>query len=424
MIRLIKLYLLLNTILFSFEKPIIAIVQLDANNISEGEAKAFTVKLQTDLFKNNYFIIIERNSIEEIVNEQGLYLSGCVSDECVVEIGRLLGAKFMLAGSVNRIGSIFNIEVRFIDIETAENELIINKSFKNVSIEEFFESSIPEFAEHIINEFKAHFLGSLDITTNIADVDIYLSGKPIGYIHQDKKLKVDGIAPDQYTLKANAIYGNEVETTVNIKKGETVYKRFNLEIVNGYISINTEPEHSNINIYKWTGSGLRSYNTGKSIFTGHSPLNKEITPGRYFLEISRPGYTSYVKEFSPYKKDSIKVFAYLKIELLPNLGKYRIGRFYDKRNESMNYLMRNHKIKYIILSESPGSYMLSFCFIPAIIYLSSQGEFPMILTTLLPTANYYFLKRIHQECLQIIEKENLIRKQYNEKYIEPSITKH
>ncbi len=43
--------------------------------------------------------------MQQILLEQDFQLTGYTSDECVVEIGQLLGAHFMLAGSIGKVGS-------------------------------------------------------------------------------------------------------------------------------------------------------------------------------------------------------------------------------------------------------------------------------------------------------------------------------
>ena len=41
-----------------------------------------------------------------ILEEQGLQQSGCVSSECAVEVGNALGAKFIVTGSISKVGNI------------------------------------------------------------------------------------------------------------------------------------------------------------------------------------------------------------------------------------------------------------------------------------------------------------------------------
>jgi hypothetical protein len=54
--------------------------------------------------------------MDEVLKEQGFQSTGCTSQECVVEAGQLLGVKNIVAGSVGKVGSIYVISLRMIDV--------------------------------------------------------------------------------------------------------------------------------------------------------------------------------------------------------------------------------------------------------------------------------------------------------------------
>lgn len=98
----------------------IAVVDFEGNGISQSEARIITNRLTSELIKRNTFIVLERAQMDEILKEQGFQQSGCVSSECLVEVGKLLGMQFMLTGSVGRFGNLNIIELRIVDIETGK----------------------------------------------------------------------------------------------------------------------------------------------------------------------------------------------------------------------------------------------------------------------------------------------------------------
>ena len=59
-----------------------------------------------------------------VLKEQGFQQSGCTTDECAVQIGQLLGVQQLISGSIGKIGDIYSISIKIIDIETSE---IINR---------------------------------------------------------------------------------------------------------------------------------------------------------------------------------------------------------------------------------------------------------------------------------------------------------
>ncbi|MBF0433628.1 MAG: hypothetical protein HQK83_20280, partial [Fibrobacteria bacterium] len=75
----------------SSQKVFIAINNLERQNIDEGTSNVITDRLRTELFKTGSFTVLERDKMKEILEEQKFQVSGCISSECLVEIGQLLG---------------------------------------------------------------------------------------------------------------------------------------------------------------------------------------------------------------------------------------------------------------------------------------------------------------------------------------------
>jgi TolB-like protein len=107
---------------------LIGVLELDPNNVEPAEARAIADRLRIYLSRQRIgdqtiFQVIERNRMESIMEELGFQLSGaCDTDECVVQVGRILGASKMVAGSVARVGSIYTIQIRLVDIASSRIE--------------------------------------------------------------------------------------------------------------------------------------------------------------------------------------------------------------------------------------------------------------------------------------------------------------
>lgn len=63
--------------------------------------------------------MIERQLLSEILSEQKIQLSGCTSDECLVQIGKIANVQQIVAGSVDKVGDLYSITARVIDVETS-----------------------------------------------------------------------------------------------------------------------------------------------------------------------------------------------------------------------------------------------------------------------------------------------------------------
>ena len=125
--RITFLIFLLSHSLHSQDKNSIAMLDLEGNGISKVEARTLSDELRSVLVKSGSFIVVERNNMEAILNEQGFQISGCTSSECAVEAGKLLGVNKMIAGSVGKLGTLFNVTIRMFDVQTGQIESTVSK---------------------------------------------------------------------------------------------------------------------------------------------------------------------------------------------------------------------------------------------------------------------------------------------------------
>ena len=118
---------------FSQEKEKInaAVLDLKARGVSESTSSIISDALRGELFKYEKFKIMNREDMKEVMEEQSLQNSGvCDTKECYVEIGLVLGVEKIITGSVGKIGTTYTLTIKVIDIESAENEKIINSKKK------------------------------------------------------------------------------------------------------------------------------------------------------------------------------------------------------------------------------------------------------------------------------------------------------
>ncbi|MFC1484132.1 CsgG/HfaB family protein [Candidatus Neomarinimicrobiota bacterium] len=111
-------FLLCNYVLA--QKNTIAVVDMDARGISVLEAQTLTDRLRNEMFRLGTLRVLDRGLMEDILAEQDLQMTGCTSDECLVQVGRLLGAQQIVGASISRFGEIFTVSARLIDVETGE----------------------------------------------------------------------------------------------------------------------------------------------------------------------------------------------------------------------------------------------------------------------------------------------------------------
>ena len=107
------------------EKPdFIAVVDFMGNNISEGECRALTDRLRIELYNTKYYKVVEREIMEEVLKEQKFQQSGCTSDACMVEIGQLMGVDRIVGGNISKVGNVYSVSARIVNVESGEIETI------------------------------------------------------------------------------------------------------------------------------------------------------------------------------------------------------------------------------------------------------------------------------------------------------------
>lgn len=118
--------LLFFEILFSGqEKNHIAVLNFESKGLAPNEASILSDRFRSSLVSNKSFLVIERSEMKDILEEQGFQLSGCTSSECAIEAGKILNVNKIVTGSIGKFGDLFTIDIRMIDVESAE----ITKSF-------------------------------------------------------------------------------------------------------------------------------------------------------------------------------------------------------------------------------------------------------------------------------------------------------
>jgi len=98
----------------------VAILPMSGANIPSDELTIYSDRLEAELFKQDQYTFVERQMMSEVLKEQGFQQSGCTTDECAVEIGQLLGVKFLITGSLGKLGKLYTINLKMIDVETGK----------------------------------------------------------------------------------------------------------------------------------------------------------------------------------------------------------------------------------------------------------------------------------------------------------------
>jgi hypothetical protein len=76
-------------------------------------------ELTAHIVNSGSFVVVERNNLEALQKELNFQMSGEVSDETAVSIGRKLGAQSIISGSVEPLGDAYRLHIQATEVESA-----------------------------------------------------------------------------------------------------------------------------------------------------------------------------------------------------------------------------------------------------------------------------------------------------------------
>ena len=134
------------------ERKNMAVYNFTGLGVSNIEAQVISDRIRVEIGKFDTYSIIERGLMEQILKEQVLQLSGLCDDaSCLVEVGQILAVHYIVGGSVSKIGNLFTIEARIIDVESGQIVTSVVEDY-NGPIENLLVQTTKVVAEKLIGE--------------------------------------------------------------------------------------------------------------------------------------------------------------------------------------------------------------------------------------------------------------------------------
>ncbi|HAD81220.1 MAG: hypothetical protein A2509_06295 [Candidatus Edwardsbacteria bacterium RIFOXYD12_FULL_50_11] len=117
------------------QKTTISVMDLNTSSgLSQKELSLLTDKLLNSLVEYRVYDVVERSKRDEILKEQGFQMTGACSEaSCLVEVGQLLGAQKMIGGTIGKLGTIYVVELRMIDIQTGGIDLSFSRNYGKIA---------------------------------------------------------------------------------------------------------------------------------------------------------------------------------------------------------------------------------------------------------------------------------------------------
>lgn len=140
-------FYLFNTVTYAIEnKPTLAIMDFKTVGDSEELGKGAAEILRTAFVETRNYTVIERGMLEEVLKEQKISVSGIVDSNTAVNIGKIIGARIVVVGSVVKIGKSYTLNIRFVDVQTSE--VLLGEKLTTMNKED-----IPRLCSEIVKKF-------------------------------------------------------------------------------------------------------------------------------------------------------------------------------------------------------------------------------------------------------------------------------
>jgi len=117
----------------AFSQPSVAVLDFAANGLPAYEVETLVERLRSELPNTGAVRLVDRKMLDNILKEQGLQQSGCTTAECSAEIGELLGAQFMISGSIGKLGDSFTVDMKMVSVTTGAAESAKSLTFEGTT---------------------------------------------------------------------------------------------------------------------------------------------------------------------------------------------------------------------------------------------------------------------------------------------------
>jgi hypothetical protein len=303
-------------------------MQFEGSGVDEITAKNITKRFSYELSKTKRFDLVEREMLEKILEEQKFQTaSGCVADECAVEIGQMAGVSQIVVGGVDKILDSYSLNIRLIEVATGEiiyQDMddyegrvtdFIKVTIKNMALRMAAEASKGadqggETETQYASTKKGRVLFNLD-HTNVA---IFMDGQ-YNSISTGKQVTLS-IAEGVHTIKFSLSGFKDWEKEINVMADQELSYDVSLtpgsstqvEATTGILVVRSEPTGATVYV-----GGIEKGTTTLQI--------TDIGVGDHEIRVEKNLYYSY-SEIVNIQPDMI---GEVKAELKPNFGSLSIN---------------------------------------------------------------------------------------------------
>lgn len=107
----------------------VAFLGFSSGEIGSSGLDILTGLVQRELSLSPLHLLVAREDMSALLKEQALSLSGVIDEASALRVGKMLGARKLLSGTIGMLGSLYIITLRLIDAETGATEEVVVQEF-------------------------------------------------------------------------------------------------------------------------------------------------------------------------------------------------------------------------------------------------------------------------------------------------------
>ena len=101
------------------EMPILTVLDLKVDQVSENEMRTVISLLSSALFQTKQYTVIDVSERDSLLKEIEFSVADCSDEACALEIGKLLAAEYIVVGLFSKLGSKFVLSVKLLETSTS-----------------------------------------------------------------------------------------------------------------------------------------------------------------------------------------------------------------------------------------------------------------------------------------------------------------
>jgi TolB-like protein len=291
-----------------FSKTKIAVLdfQLQGENFDNKDMGTIVAEwFITAMVREGRFDVVERRMLEKILGEQKLAMSGVVDATSATQIGKLLGVKVIISGSVMKLKEVTEINARIIDVESAS--IIAAENIKSAATARL-QDMVIEMSEKIMKNFplEGYVVNrsgdsvtlDLGVRTGVKAgmrFIVFKEGQIIKHPKTGEVLDVERIETGKVTITGVAQKISTAKIDEETDPGSINYSQLVKSL------IDTTPKKAKLTVTASPANAkIRILNTTKVYEPGIV-----LDPGPYHLEVTAPGHKT-AKEWVTLEKNEDK----------------------------------------------------------------------------------------------------------------------